>query len=613
MSHARILLASLLLGSWLISAIPTAALAQTADSPRGPEALSTVPPLIQWDASSDRPQRKVAAPLKLSRRDDAETHESRVALGSPQSLGTPAPSDLQNESDATGTEAATTDVPAQEQKASDAALPGTGTGSTSAATGSEVPPTEPISPSAGTKAEDSSKKTEEEKKDKKPKDPCDDKKKAELKKAIQGAYQGVFYDNKFQYVLDPCYKDFYLGDSFKRIPGVHKTHIDLGGQYRMRFHDEQNFRGLGLNGVDDDFLLHRTRLFANVELGKRGRLFAEYLDALSTNETFAPRAIEENRSDFLNLFYDAPLLQEKDESLTARVGRQEILLGDERLISPLDWANTRRTFDGSRLLWRSKSFQSDAFWLMPLRTNVRDFDGPNRNQQLYGTYSTYRFNDTDLVDTCYLAFDDDLTGYRVDNFGARLYEDMNGLLVDLWGNYQFGRNVDDSSHQAGAFTVGLGHASKKDWKPTLWVYFDWASGGSDLGAGEGFFHFFPLAHKYLGFMDLYGRRNIESPNLRFTFNPSEKLQVLVWYYYLFLENKNDTPYSVVMTPFAPGVTPGSAELGHEIDLLATYALTPRTSLLGGYSHFFSGDYYDTPGLPFQGDANFFYVQYQVNF
>jgi hypothetical protein len=36
------------------------------------------------------------------------------------------------------------------------------------------------------------------------------------------------------------------------------------------------------------------------------------------------------------------------------VGRQELLYGAQRLISPLDWANTRRTFEGGKLIWQGE-------------------------------------------------------------------------------------------------------------------------------------------------------------------------------------------------------------------------------------------------------------------
>jgi hypothetical protein len=114
-------------------------------------------------------------------------------------------------------------------------------------------------------------------------------------------------------------------------------------------------------------------------------------------------------------------------------------------------------------------------------------------------------------------------------------------------------------------------------------------------------------------MDLFGRSNINTPNVQLTLQPQEKLQVIVWYYYFFLDRLSDSPYNVNMTPFAPGVTPGSRDLGHELDLLFMYTLNPRMDLWFGYSHFWSGRYYDTPGLPFSGDGDFFYTQYTWNF
>jgi hypothetical protein len=491
------------------------------------------------------------------------------------------------------------------------------------------------------KEEQEKKKKEEEKKtaEKKKKEK---EKKAKLKKAAASAFKPMFYDNAFSYLSDPNYDGYFLGEGIKQIKcleycgcsagectvdspctsctqgGVCKwlplITLDLGGQYRYRYHHEENMRGLGLTGVDDDFFLQRTRLFGNLRFGKRIRFFAEYIDAVSQFEDFRPRPIEENRSDMLNLFLDGTLLDFGERKLKGRIGRQEFLYGAQRAVSPLDWANTRRTFDGAKIMWQGKHFDVDGFWARPLRISDRHFDSPNLDQQFYGVYSSYKGFDKDKLESYWLAFDNDATGFRVDSIGGRWYGEDGNLLVELWGNYQFGTNTDGSSHAAGAFTVGIGHKSDCGWKPTWWVYYDWASGdGNAPGAGNGYFQFFPLAHKYLGFMDFYGRRNIETPNVQFSVQPTKKLKLLAWYYYFFLEDARDTPYSVAMTPFAPGVTPNSADLGQELDLIAAYKLSPRTGMLLGYSHFFSGAYYDTPGLPYSGDANFFYVQYHVNF
>ncbi|MEX0642502.1 MAG: alginate export family protein [Pirellulales bacterium] len=69
-----------------------------------------------------------------------------------------------------------------------------------------------------------------------------------------------------------------------------------------------------------------------------------------------------------------------------------------------------------------------------------------------------------------------------------------------------------------------------------------------------------------------------------------------------------------MTPFNAGNAPVSADLGHEIDLLVSYAITPRQEIIFGYSHFFAGRYYElTPGAPSDSDADFYYTHYQINF
>lgn len=81
---------------------------------------------------------------------------------------------------------------------------------------------------------------------------CTDKKKAELAEKAKGAYKGVFYANDYSYLDDPCYEGHDLGDSLKRLAG---GRLDLGGEARVRYHHENNFRGFGLTGVDDEFWL----------------------------------------------------------------------------------------------------------------------------------------------------------------------------------------------------------------------------------------------------------------------------------------------------------------------------------------------------------------------
>ncbi len=445
-------------------------------------------------------------------------------------------------------------------------------------------------------------------------------------KAAASSHNTLFYANDFDYLCNSCGSS-YLGDRFKRLAVGNCWIVDVGGQYRLRFHSENNIsndpavtNALGLTGDDDDFLLHRTRFYLNAEYGSHFRFYGEMLDAERQGGNGGPRPIEENRADIQNLFLELKGINVGCGVLGARVGRQEIALGAQRLISPLDWANTRRTFEGARLMWQGGAWDVDAFWLRPMKRNAAhrtSLDAPNLDRQIYGAYGTYKGLCRDNLEAYWLALDyDDVgaAGIRYDTFGARYWGSTGDWLYEFEGGVQVGKNSDGSDHSAGFVTAGLGRKfACAPHAPTLWAYYDWASGDNTIG--NGFHHYEPLAHKYMGLMDLFGRRNIQDFNLKATAQLNQETKLLVWYHYFRLANQNDVPYNLTMSNFAGLAGPsGSRDLGHEIDVVLTRSLTPRSSVLFGYSHFFAGNYYaTTAGVPFNGDADFTYVQWHLNF
>jgi len=447
-----------------------------------------------------------------------------------------------------------------------------------------------------------------------------------LNKAAAGAYKNMFYDNDFRYLCDPAYCDWHLGERLKRIGIGDGILLDVGGQYRARYHAERNIRnggipnGLGLTGRDDDFLLHRTRVYLNAEVGERVRFYGEALDAVSNYEDYTPRPIEENRLDIQNLFLDVVLMDACRGTLTARVGRQELQFGSQRMVSPLDWANSRRTFDAAMLMWRGDDWDIDGFYSSyAIRKNpdyLTKVDPSDGDYQMYGVYSTYKGLCRDKIDFYWLAHDNYVDGYQYDTLGTRYWGEQNNWLYEAEGAYQFGTRTNDANHSAGAWTLGLGRKlARAPWNPTLWFYYDWASGSND-GTG-GFDHYYPLAHLYLGLMDLYSRKNVEDINLLLKMSPHERVKFLAWFHVFRLQNGNDVPYNLNNSAYA-GLAPGtsvSRDLGTELDLILDFTLTERTDLLFGYSHFWAGDYYTAPGsvAPVSTDADFFYTQFTVNF
>ena len=447
---------------------------------------------------------------------------------------------------------------------------------------------------------------------------CTKKKKKAATGKMKGAYKGLFFNNDYSYLNDPCYDGpEFCGDALK---GLACGKLDIGGEARIRFHSEENHRGLGLTGRDDNFWLTRYRTFANYRMNDTFRFYGEYLYADSAGETFGNRPIEENRGEIQNLFFDTQLT----DRTSLRLGRQELLLGDQRLISPLDWANTRRTFDGGLLTYQGDVWNLNAFFVHPVNRNAANeskIDDTNENVDVFGVYASRDDLAIGTLDAYYIGTDNSVLDYSTHTLGSRVTGKSNsGLLYDFEGGVQFGSNSPGyGDHSAEFISGGLGRqlSMTNKWKPTVWFRYDWASGGDDVPAArgdDGFDHLAPLAHKYLGFMDLFGRRNINDANVQFI-SPliSPKVKLLVWYHYLFMDQKT-TPYNVNMTPFNAGNAAGDRELGHEIDVVVNVKLNPRNDVLVGYSFFSAGDYYDTTaGVPSNSDAQFFYMQYQTRF
>lgn len=437
---------------------------------------------------------------------------------------------------------------------------------------------------------------------------------ARPKKPRPSPYKGVFYDNDFRYLDDPENTECRLGDAWKRLP-LGGMVLDLGGEYRLRQHNEH------IVLRDNNFLLQRTRLYANLEVNPWIRLYGEAIDAASSFEDISPRVIEENRFDALNLFGDVRLCDGDRADLWLRGGRQELLYGAQRLISPLDWANTRRTFDGVKLFSRGEKWDADLFWTRPVPfaqhvSNDHNFDHPDTSQEFLGLYLTRKRLENSTIDLYYLrlAEYDGRPDFDQSTFGGRCETRHGNWLGEIELGYQLGR-FGDRDHSAGFFTVGGGRKlAALPWNTVFWTYFDWASGDDPDARTHGTFNqLFPLGHKYFGYMDLVGRQNIEDLNFLLTIAPVKKVEFQAWWHIFKLDQARDALYDAggAVVRVDPTGAAGR-DVGEELDLLVNWNLTPRSALQFAYCHLFPGDFLlNTPGgAP---GRDFYYTQFTVRF
>ncbi|HWB13385.1 MAG TPA: alginate export family protein [Pirellulales bacterium] len=462
------------------------------------------------------------------------------------------------------------------------------------------------------------------------------------------AYKRLYYDNDFTYLNDPANDEFYLGDVFKQWRVGRRSMLDLGGEYRLRDHHEFNLRGRNLSGQSDDFLLQRTRFYGNLKIDDGLRLYGEALDSATSFQRHTPLASEENGIEALNLFADLRLVDAERGELWGRVGRQELAYGNERLVSPAEWNNVLRTFDGAKLYWRGKNWDIDGFWTRPVAFGIlteppRQPDHLDMTQNLYGLYSTYkppaepsevaeeaerpqrRMNVKQTFDFYYLGLNvygaPISPAYPVDaNFqtmGTRWQGRRENLLWEFEGAYQFG-TYGSQLQSAGMTVTGLGYEfAERRRKPRVWLYYDWASGDANPSNGRHgtFNQLFPWAHRYLGWMDLVGRENIRDLNLQFTLSPWEKTNFTLWYHVFHLAQSRDALYNAFGTPIRISPTGAAgAYVGQELDLLFQIVVNPRVDVLFGYSYFFGGSFIKaTNPAGVSGNADFYYSQWSWRF
>jgi hypothetical protein len=448
-------------------------------------------------------------------------------------------------------------------------------------------------------------------------------------------YKDPFYDNDFRYLDEPGSEKKEYFELLKRVSVIDGISVDVGGEFRHQFKSEDRrslLIGTPTTPRTDNFDLWRLRLYQNVTISNWLRGYVEFIDAVSTHEDLPPLAIDENRSDVLNLFGDVLLCRSCSGRETwIRFGRQELLYDNERLISPLDWANTRRTFDGVKLFSRGEQLDLDLFYTRPVRVLPTSFDQPDQSRWFGGIYATYKGFQHQKLSTYFLTLreEDVISGplagaghqigsgnhdNRLYTTGSRLYGEYNDWLWDLEGALQLG-DSNSQSITAGMLAAGLGRKlTCRPMEPTVWLWYDYASGDENPFDGHigTFNQLFPLGHKYFGYLDLVGRQNVHDLNFQVFLKPTKKLTLLTWIHLLWLAEAEDALYNAAGVASRQDTAGTSGqEIGQEIDLVGTYALRPGVDFQLGYSIFFAGDFIRNSG---DGDnANFAYTQLRIKF
>ncbi len=415
-----------------------------------------------------------------------------------------------------------------------------------------------------------------------------------------GIYPGSFINADWRYLdnaeaVDRDYLDFLkrirLGDDFM---------FTTGGEFRYRYNNESDSRLSGKNNVYD---LTRTRVYGDFWYRDIFRIYGELINAQSFNQDLPPLPVDQYNVNFLNLFVDLKTATLFDRPMYLRGGRQELLYGSQRLISPLDWVNTRRTFQGGKLFWQSDKFSLDGFVVQPVIPSANSFASVNWQQIFSGIWGTYRPTKGESLDLYYLDFQDSNQIYigqygakgteNVSTGGTRWYGNKNDWLWDMEGMLQFGR-YSNQGILANAYTLGGGYNfSKLPMNPTLWMYYDYASGDPNPGGTvhRTFNQLFPFGHYYFGMMDIVGRQNINDFHAELSIFPVKWWTIWTQYHILRLDSPKDFLYNSAGLPTLRDPT-GTAgiNVGEILTVINNFSIDLHQSVFVQYSHLYAGNF-----------------------
>lgn len=452
-----------------------------------------------------------------------------------------------------------------------------------------------------------------------------------------GPYKPLYFDNDFSYKKDPNHEHVF-GEELKNIKfGFNECDeecftFSTGGELRHRYmHEDNRLRPVVPGGPrEGENHLIRWRHYADLKYSDWLRGYVEGIHADNLGNDLPDQAIDVNRWDLLNAFVDVAFLEDDFGTHNVRYGRQELLFGRQRLVSPLDWANTRRNFEGVRYWHKGDSHKFDVFAVNPVnsatgfRTVAKQdnaFDQPNSGVWLSGAHLSYTGIQNTVIEPYWFWVDTQTdVAARPDGsrhtLGGRIAHlipttDGCGQEVGVWdldgeGGWQFGED-NNQRVRAGFLSGVVGHTWKQvTWTPRLSGLFYYGSGDrSPTDNKNGTFQTpFPLGHAYWAISDNLTGQNLYDYSVQLDVKPTKQTAIVSAWHYLDLATSGDKLYNVAGAPVG---TPGNGtEVGTGWDIYGFYAVNANFDVQMGYSKFFYGEFIDRTSK--RGDAEQFYIQ-----
>jgi len=395
----------------------------------------------------------------------------------------------------------------------------------------------------------------------------------------------------------------------KSVPGPAPLGVDgqltpwlqVRGEFRARI---EGFTGGGFADSSDAYWMDRFRFNAAVSPTRSMKFVVQVHDARAFDKTTGSQVAPLRDTWDLRMAYG-----EFGSTNTVRIGRQELAFGEQRLLGPLGWANTARTFDGARVSLKRKGVQLDAFAVSVVTIQPDTFDKSGSGNGLYGAYLSTTVVPKQTLEPYVL--------WRQSRGIAAELGGVADLRQATTGVRMAGKlpSAFDYSTETAVQTGSVGPDAVRAWashwlvgktltgvaaQPRFFGEYNYASGDGNRtdGTRGTFDQLYPTGHDKYGLADQVGWRNIHHARAGVEFKPSAKWGVNGGYHSWWLASVTDALYGAGGAAIARSAA-GTAgrHVGQEVDMQAAYNYSPQLQIGAGYAHLMPGEFLTntTPG------------------
>ena len=409
------------------------------------------------------------------------------------------------------------------------------------------------------------------------------------------------YDEDYSVFRDSSSR-FYTGLKFHPLSADKKYYLSIGGEVREEYDAFTNEDWGKNNSGQVNFLLQRYDLHADWHLGNNVRVFTQLRSALENGRPTGPRPIDEDKLNIQNLFIDASLFKRKNDSLTVRVGRQELNYGAGRLISVREGPNARLYFTGLKFLYRYKGLSVDAFAMEADNVKPGVFDNtPTRQINLWAAYSTLSLDHNKTLELYYIGYHkysviyDAGTGNELRHtIGTRLLKTGKGLTYDIEAAYQFGQfNNGTIDAWTASFDFGYVFLDLTS-QPAIGLRNDYISGNGKNSHGS-LQTFNPIYPKggYFGFDPQVGPVNLIDIHPYASIFIAPKVSFLADIVFNWRYSLNDGIYRPSGSFNLTGLNSDKRFIGTDYLAKVLYTINPFVSIYFGIQYFVTGSFIDS--------------------